>query len=231
MSNAQNNSKFINYLKDEVDATLKLKHKNVVKYHEFNEAATLKKANGKEETVAYIVQEPILGGELYKYLSQSGAFSEKVCRYFFKQIVLGLNHIHTNGVCHRDLKPENILLDSDFNVKLVDFGFAAPLSGKTGSGFNTTKLGSPVYMAPEILYSDKYDGQAIDIFAIGVILFSMRSGHAPFDEIPSKRDKFYKLILNNRADLFWKAWNQYHPENYYSEDFINLITMMIDFYP
>lgn len=131
------------------------------------------------------------------------------------------------------MKPENILLDNDFNVKIVDFGFAAPLAGRAGSGFNATKLGSPMYMAPEILYNDQYQGQAVDLFALAIILFSMRSRHQPFDKMAGKKDPFYKLIVQNRADLFWKAWAQYHPddENYYSDEFKDLITTMIDFYP
>jgi len=193
----------------------------------------MKKVNGKEATVAYIAQEPIMGGELYQYVNSTGAFSERICRYFFKQMVKGLHYLHTQGLCHRDLKPENILLDKNFDVKIVDFGFAAPVAGRQGSGFNSTKLGSPMYMAPEILYNDEYQGQGADLFALAVILFSMRSRHQPFDKMAGKKDPFYKLIVQNRADLFWKAWAQYHPEddNYYSDEFKDLVTTMIDFYP
>ena len=58
--------------------------------------------------------EAILGGELFDYVANSGAFSEPVCRYFFKQILLGIYHVHSQGYSHRDLKPENILLDVEF---------------------------------------------------------------------------------------------------------------------
>ena len=90
-----------------------------------------------------------------------------------------------------------------------------------------------MYMAPEILYNDQYQGQASDLFALAVILFSMRSKHQPFDKMASKKDSFYKLIVQNRADLFWKAWEQYHTDdpNFYSDEFKDLITAMIDFYP
>lgn len=61
----------------------------------------------------------------------------------------------------------------------------------------------------------------------------MRSRHQPFDKMAGKKDPFYKLIVQNRADLFWKAWAQYHPEeeDYYSKEFKDLITTMIDYYP
>ena len=83
-----------------------------------------KKKNGKEKPVAYIAQEAVLGGELFEYVLNTGSFSEPICRYYTKQILMGLNYLHCKGFSHRDLKPENILLDEKFNVKLVDFGFA-----------------------------------------------------------------------------------------------------------
>ena len=61
-----------------------------------------------------------------------------------------LNYCHSKGICHRDLKPENFLLDSDFLLKLADFGFSAPTMGRDGSGYLQTKLGTLNYMAPEI---------------------------------------------------------------------------------
>ena len=69
---------------------------------------------------------------------------------------MGLNYLHCNGVSHRDLKPENILLDTNFDIKIVDFGFALPLEGRDGSGFMNSYVGTPAYMAPEILAKNRY---------------------------------------------------------------------------
>ena len=66
-------------------------------------------------------------------------------------MLLGLNYIHSKGFAHRDLKPENVLLDKNYDVKIVDFGFACPLEGRDGTGQNMTAVGTPGYMAPEIL--------------------------------------------------------------------------------
>lgn len=71
----------------------------------------------------------------------------------------------------------------------------------------------------------------VDLFALGVILFSMRAGHQPFDNMASKEDMFYKLIINHRLDLFWKSWHQYHPEDFFSPEFKNLVSSMLDYHP
>jgi len=87
-----------------------------------------------------------------------------------------MHYVHSNGASHRDLKPENIMLDSDFNVKIVDFGFAAPLGGRTGTGYLHTFLGTDKYMAPEIHAGNGYQGHEVDLFALGIILFIMYCG-------------------------------------------------------
>jgi serine/threonine protein kinase len=100
--------------------------------------------------VIYIVLELATGGELFDYVAIGGRYSEEVCRFYFRQLIDGLYYVHSNGVTHRDLKPENLLYDGDFNLKIADFGFAAPLYGRDGSGFLKTRLGTESYMAPEI---------------------------------------------------------------------------------
>lgn len=190
------------------------------------------KSSGQQVPVAYIVQELITGGELFDYVANSGPFDEAICKYFFRQILQGVNYIHSKGFSHRDLKPENILLDKMYDIKIVDFGFACPLEGRDGSGTNRSVIGTPGYMAPEILQKQPYQGQVVDLFALGVILFIMYSGHPPFS-IASEEDTFYKLLATNRSDLFWKAHSNpaRKPEGFYSEDFKDLITCMFQFHP
>ena len=71
------------------------------------------------------------------------------------------------------MKPENLLFDSEFNLKIADFGFAAPIEGRDGSGLNRTKLGTESYMAPEIHLKKPYHGASVDLFATAIILFIM----------------------------------------------------------
>ena len=107
------------------------------------------KANGKCREVFYIVIELAKGGNLMDLLMITGRFSEKMARFFFKQLIMGLIYCHRQGVTHRDLKPDNLLLDDQCKLKIGDFGFAAPIEGRDGSGFLRTYLGTQNYMAPE----------------------------------------------------------------------------------
>ena len=134
----------------EVEAMQSLDHQNIVKLHFFNESALHFDEYHNKFSVAYMAQEAILGGELEQYVEATGAFDEPTCRYFFNQLLLGLHHIHAKGFAHRDLKPSNILLDDKFNLKISDFGLAAPLAGD-GDGLYRLSVGSPAYMAPEII--------------------------------------------------------------------------------
>lgn len=71
-------------------------------------------------------------------------------------MLLGISYLHSKGYSHRDLKPENILLDSNYNVKVVDFGFAKSLTGRDDTGFNQTYVGSVGYMSPQIMNNERY---------------------------------------------------------------------------
>ena len=84
LSKESNSKNAIKYMKEEVAMTMNLSHKNIVKYHDFKESTTMTKANGSGVKVAYIAQEPVLGGELFDFIANGGELSEPICRYYFK---------------------------------------------------------------------------------------------------------------------------------------------------
>lgn len=108
--------------------------------------------------VSYIVLELAPGGELFDFIASSGPLADPLVKYYFRQILQGVFYLHSQGIAHRDLKPENILLDLDFNVKLADFGFATPLSGRKGLGRSSSYIGTPGYMPPEAMEGKSYQG-------------------------------------------------------------------------
>lgn len=149
-------------------------HPNIIKLVS-NGRSNYWKMNGKKKEVAFIVFELANGGELFTFIADTGRFSEPVARYYFKQLLEGLEYCHNNGVAHRDLKLENLLIDSQFKLKIADFGFSTQIEGHDGSGNLITKCGTPNYMAPEIHKKQAYSGASCDLFAAAIILFTMLS--------------------------------------------------------
>jgi len=158
----------------------------------------------KKGTTTVMVLELSSRGELYDYIHATGAFEPDLARWCFKGMMQGLKYCHDMSVVHRDLKPENVLLDNDYVVKLVDFGFARFFDDD--KGLMTTRLGTPGYVAPEILKAKKYT-KSVDIFTMGVILFSLYSGFPPFRE-QKKTDWWWDKLSKKNYPLFWKAHEQ-----------------------
>ena len=103
-----------------------------------------------------------------------------------------------------DIKLENIVLDANFNIKLIDFGFACHISGDSGSSYSDELKGTPAYMTPEMHVGHKYQPVVADMFSLGVLLFIMYTGVQPFTKADPS-DGLYKHIVYNRLDLFWQC--------------------------
>eukprot|EP00003_Mantamonas_plastica_P000763 TRINITY_DN1058_c0_g1_i8.p1 TRINITY_DN1058_c0_g1~~TRINITY_DN1058_c0_g1_i8.p1 ORF type:complete len:483 (+),score=152.08 TRINITY_DN1058_c0_g1_i8:570-2018(+) len=126
-----------------------------------------------------MVIEYVSGGELFDYIVNNGKLSEPEARVFFQQIISGVAYCHNYMVVHRDLKPENLLLDSNWNVKIADFGLSNMM--KDGD-FMRTSCGSPNYAAPEVISGKLYAGPEVDVWSAGVILYALLCGRLPFDD-------------------------------------------------
>ncbi len=104
-----------------------IQHPNVICLKDFKNDGQKIKKDGTSIDISYAVLELAQGGTLFDYVYYTGGFSEAECRYFFRQMIDGLEACHNEGVTHRDLKPENILLDENFNIKIADFGWASAM--------------------------------------------------------------------------------------------------------
>lgn len=157
-------------------------------------------------TKIFIVLELVLGGELFDKIVSEGRFAEQQARYYFRQLVNGVEYCHAQGVCHRDLKPENLLLDENANLKISDFGLSALYSGggeqSSRSALLHTTCGTPNYVAPEVLADKGYDGRTADVWSCGVILYVLLAGFLPFDE-PTMSALFRKI---QSADFSYPSW-------------------------
>ena len=125
-----------------------------------------------------LIMEYIPGGELYEYVKNKEGISEMEARKIFKQLVYTVEYCHNKYVIHRDLKPSNILIydQSTLDIKLIDFGISGSNYGKDKS-----TAGSLAYMPPEVLTNDNTAADpAIDVWALGVILYFMIYAYLPF---------------------------------------------------
>ena len=121
-----------------------------------------------------------LGDELYNYLLRHGRLPVEQVQKIFTQLVGAVSYVHNLSCVHRDLKLENILLDKNENVKLCDFGFTREYEGKISH--LQTFCGTVCYSAPEMLKGEKYAGEKVDVWSLGIILFALLTGELPFDD-------------------------------------------------
>eukprot|EP00270_Netrium_digitus_P011437 TRINITY_DN363_c0_g1_i1.p1 TRINITY_DN363_c0_g1~~TRINITY_DN363_c0_g1_i1.p1 ORF type:complete len:337 (+),score=67.11 TRINITY_DN363_c0_g1_i1:294-1304(+) len=139
-----------------------------------------------------IVMEYAAGGELFERICNAGRFSEDEARFFFQQLVSGISYCHSMQICHRDLKLENTLLDGSPapRLKICDFGYSK--SSLLHSQPKST-VGTPAYIAPEVLSKKEYDGKTADVWSCGVTLYVMLVGAYPFED-PDDPRNFRKTI-------------------------------------
>lgn len=159
-----------------------LRHPNIVRFKEVI----------LTPTHLAIVMEYVSGGELFDRICNAGRFSENEARFFFQQLISGVSYCHAMQVCHRDLKLENTLVDGSPapRLKICDFGYSK--SSVLHSQPKST-VGTPAYIAPEVLATQEYDGKIADVWSCGVTLYVMLVGGYPFEDPNEPRD-FRKTI-------------------------------------
>ncbi|KAH3686682.1 hypothetical protein WICPIJ_002326 [Wickerhamomyces pijperi] len=175
----------------------RVKHPNIVKlYYSFQDHERL-----------YLILEYIQGGELFQHLQIEKFVSETDAAVHLSQIVLALQHLHSIGIIYRDLKPENCLLDTNGFLILTDFGLSKESLSEDDRC--TSLIGTPEYMAPEILQDVPYDN-AVDFWSLGCVMHDMLTGGPPFtgnsnkiiyDKITTKKLKLPFYLSLDAKDL------------------------------
>lgn len=116
--------------------------------------------------------------QLIKYKKQrKDPFDEKFIWIFLSKLIDAISYIHSNHIIHRDLKPSNIFLDEKNNPKIGDLGTSKLL--QKNENYCTSQTGTPLYLAPEILRTEKYS-YPVDIWSLGVVLYYMMTFNLPF---------------------------------------------------
>jgi serine/threonine protein kinase len=163
----------IDRLRAEIAIMKKMRHKNVVQLHEV--------IDDPDANKLYLVMQYVEDGPFFK-IEKDGTcpkFSEDEVALYLRQILSGTQYLHRHGIIHRDLKPDNILRGKNGDLFLADFGVSEMVEGDDVeiSGI----IGTPLFFSPELCRREgKVHGKAVDVWAIGVILFAMLFGKLPF---------------------------------------------------
>nr|XP_023905736.1 LOW QUALITY PROTEIN: mitogen-activated protein kinase kinase kinase ANP1-like [Quercus suber] len=161
----------IRELEEEVKLLKNLSHPNIVRY-----LGTV-----REEETLNILLEFVPGGSISSLLGKFGSFPEAVIRTYTKQLLLGLEYLHRNGIMHRDIKGANILVDNKGCIKLADFGASKQVVElATVSGAKSMK-GTPYWMAPEVILQTGHSFSA-DIWSVGCTVIEMATGKPPWSQ-------------------------------------------------
>ncbi len=207
--------KTIERFRNELKTARKIRHKNICGMYDLNE----------EKGTHYITMEYVPGEDLKSFLKRSGHLTISKAVSLSKQLCEGLSEAHRTGVVHRDLKPANIMIDKSGNARIMDFGIARSVTGKgiTGAG---VMIGTPEYMSPEQVEAKEVD-QRGDIYSLGVILYEMVTGKAPFEggtpfavgvkhksETPEDPGKFNAQVTQDLSRVILKCLEKEQPARF-----------------
>lgn len=162
------------YLKKEIEIMMKIHHPSIVSLYNVME----------DDKNMYLVMEMVEGENLRDIINHYGNIAEQTAKKYFAQIINAMKYLHQElGIVHRDLKLDNIIIDSNDNVRIIDFGLSTFIPDNGGKIYGV--CGSPAFIAPELVKGESYD-EEIDIWVLGVDLYTMVYGHLPFERNPGR---------------------------------------------
>ena len=206
----------------EINILKKLDHQGIVKMIDAGEDGELQGTNNTTKyDISFVVMD-YYPDEFFSFCVNMGAMGEDAGKFFLSQLLDTLQYVHQNDIAHRDLKIDNMLIDENLNIKLLDFGLSCQdkMTGLTDS------VGTPFYMAPELHEERPHNGSEVDVFALGVILFTIIAGNFPFDRA-MKSNAFYHLLLTKQHDTFFET----HKVSHLSSKCKDLLVRMFAYNP
>lgn len=181
-------------IKEEIAVMKKLNHDNLV--------SLIEVLDDPNEDSLYMVLEMCKKGVIMKVGVDEKAdpYDDESCRCWFRDLILGIEYLHAQGVVHRDIKPDNLLLTEDDVLKIVDFG-VSEIFEKNSEMTTAKSAGSPAFLPPELCVAKhgSISGKAADIWSMGVTLYCLRFGRIPFEK-PGVLD-LYESIKKDDIDL------------------------------
>ncbi|CUA73994.1 serine/threonine-protein kinase Chk1 [Rhizoctonia solani] len=195
-------------LEKEIKVHSLLKHINVL---EFLRCKTIEESESEKYVPGvYMLLELASGGDLFDKIAPDVGVDIDLARFYFTQLIAGVEFIHSQGVCHRDLKPENLLLNLEGRLKISDFGLCSVFKYKERVRMLSERCGSLPYVAPELSTNEPYAAEPVDVWGTGVILFTLFVGNTPWDEPTASSPEFVSYA---RGEIFqYEPWSRIEPE-------------------
>ena len=165
-------------------------------------------------------------GDFFDIVTQGLLNTEALIRTYFHQLIEGIEYIHSQGVAHLDLKLDNIMLGSDFKLKIIDFDQAQPITDKLVSS-----AGTKGYRAPEVKNGNCNNLSAADVFAAGIILFTLKAKEFPFAENEDylSKDIYHYSTFVKKNNKFWSSRAELKKNRaFFSQEFIELVNGMLN---
>ncbi|CAI5733843.1 unnamed protein product [Hyaloperonospora brassicae] len=166
----------------------------------------------------WLILEYCVGGDLLNLITQDKQLPESVVKSFGYELVAGLQYLHANGIVYCDLKPGTVLIDERGSLKLADFGLARRIPGSDAAPVRALAPGSPHYMAPELFQQTAVHSFASDFWALGCVLYELRTGQQPF--VHTNFTELARMIQTEPVQLP-------HPECEMSLDFCGLLKRLL----